>query len=104
MKVGLSPYLATLTFAAITLTGGCSGAPSGSPQPDVPRYQMQVVQSQGAYSYVYRLDTATGEIETFLVTSPEFIEGASREAANLLKRFHSAMTFTPGPTLPGKRN
>ena len=102
MRVGLATNLILLGFAAVILPGGCSGTPSASPQADAPRYQMQVVASQGAYAYVYRLDTTTGEIETFLVTSPEFIEGVSREAANLLKRLHSAMTFTPGPTLPGK--
>jgi len=65
---------------------------------------MQVVARQGeAYSYVYRLDTATGEIEAFLITSPEMLQSISREAADLLKRFHGGMTFTPGPTLPAKR-
>jgi hypothetical protein len=101
MKTGL----AVLIFATMILAGGCSGAPSGSPQGDAPRYQMQVVARDGeAYAYVYRLDTATGEIEAFLVTSPKFIEQVSREAADLLKRLHGGLTFMPGPTLPGKRN
>jgi hypothetical protein len=63
---------------------------------------MQVV-GETTHAYVYRLDTATGEIETFRVTSPEFIARLSREAANTLKQVHDGMTFTPGPTLAGKR-
>ena len=48
------------------------------------------------------MDTATGEIETFMVTSPEFIQRASPEAADLLNRFHKSMRFIPGPTLAAK--
>jgi hypothetical protein len=97
MKVGLASNLAVLSFATIILAGGCSGTPSGSPQIEAPRYQMQVVSSQYAYAYVYRLDTTTGEIETFLLAPSRMMRSGS------LKQLHEEMTLEPGPTLPGKR-
>jgi hypothetical protein len=89
--------------AAMILVAGCSAAPTSQP-PSVasPRYQLEVVRSDGPYNYVYRMDTATGEIETFMVTSPEFIERASPRAADLLNSFHKSMRFIPGSTLASK--
>lgn len=88
--------------AAVLLIAGCSATPPGTPASVAPRYEMQVVRTDGAYNYVCRMDTATGEIEIFMVTSPEFIERASPQAAELLNRFHKSMRFIPGPTLAAK--
>ena len=68
MEDRVARYLA-VTVMTIALASGCTGTAPGAPKTDGPRYQMQVIGEQ-ANTYVYRLDTATGEIETFLVTSP----------------------------------
>ena len=101
MKNRLGQYLA-VTVMTIVLASGCSGTAPGSPKTDGPRYQVQVIGEQGNV-YVYRLDTASGEIETFLVTSPQVIQRLSPEAAKMLSDIHGSLTFTPGPTVAGKR-
>jgi len=101
MENRLARSLAVIVMA-IALTNGCSGTAPGAPKADGPRYQMQVIGEQ-ANIYVYRLDTATGEIETFLVTSPQVVQRLSPEAAKMLSDLHGSLTFTPGPTLAGKR-
>ena len=100
MENRLARYLGALVM--IVLTGGCSGTTPGAPKTDGPRYQLQVVGEQGAV-YVYRLDTATGEIETFLVTSPQMVQRLSPQAAKMLSELHGSLTFNPGPTLAGRR-
>src|SRR5262245_3983752 len=104
MENRLARYLA-VTVMTIVLTSGCSGTAPGAPKTDSPRYQMQVVGVVGERGtvYVYRLDTATGEIETFLVSSPQMVQRLSPEGAKMLSEMHGSMTFTPGPTLAGRR-
>jgi hypothetical protein len=77
----------------ITLTG-CAQAP-----PPPPRYQMQVV-GETTHALVYRLDTMTGEIETYAVMSPKFINRLDSDAAKFIKDYHATMEFVPGPNLP----
>jgi len=74
-----------VTFAVT----GCVQAPS---PPSAPRYQMHVV-GEAMNALVYRLDTMTGEIQTFAMMSPKFIERYPN-AAKLYKEYFDTMERT----------
>jgi hypothetical protein len=87
----MTKALVVLLFA-IMLTG-CAQAP-----PPPPRYQMHVV-GDTTNAFVYRLDTVTGEIQTFAVMSPKFIDRLRPDIGKFIKEYYDTMEFVPGPNL-----
>jgi hypothetical protein len=86
------PLVVLLLLLMIALTG-CVQAP-----PPPPRYQMHVV-GETMNALVYRLDTMTGEIQTFAVISPKFIEQRYPNVGKLFREYFDTMEFVPGPNL-----
>jgi hypothetical protein len=92
----MTTALMVKTQAALLLTiilTGCAQAP-----PPPPRYQMHVI-GETTNALVYRLDTVTGEIQTYVVMSPKVIDRLRPDVGKFIKEYYDTMEFVPGPNL-----